>query len=126
MFFLNCYWIKNRRIILDMKDWMIEINDITLQLCTIFNQIRRKLPTYSDDLYICLVYYPPSGSAYTQGLDMDILDCIEKDISTYKMSGDILLCGDFNARTASEPDFIVNDDNSYSSTWSRIPSDTIT
>jgi FtsZ-binding cell division protein ZapB len=25
---------------------MIEINDITLQLCTIFNQIRRKLPTF--------------------------------------------------------------------------------
>jgi hypothetical protein len=49
----------------------------------------------------------------TQGLDMDILDCIEKDISTYKMSGNILLCGGFNVRTASQPDFIVNDDNSY-------------
>jgi hypothetical protein len=33
------------------------------------------------------------------------------------MSGNILLCGDFNARTASEPDFIVNDDNSYSPTY---------
>jgi hypothetical protein len=33
------------------------------------------------------------------------------------MSGNILLCGDFNARTASELDFIVNDDNSYSPTY---------
>ena len=80
-------------------------------------KLERDFFGFSDDLYICLVYYPPSGSAYTQGLDMDILDCIEKDISTYKMSGNILLCGDFNARTASEPDFIVNDDNSYSPTY---------
>ena len=68
---------------------------------------------FSKDLYICLVYYPPIGSAYTQGLDQDILDCIEKDLAHYKERGNILLCGDFNARTSTDLDFITNDDNKY-------------
>ena len=35
---------------------------------------------FSEDIYICCVYYPPSCSANTQSLKHDILDCIEKDI----------------------------------------------
>ncbi|CAG2229894.1 unnamed protein product [Mytilus edulis] len=65
------------------------------------------------DLYICLVYFPPSCSAYTQRLDQDILDCIENDISKFQKQGKILLCGDFNARVSSEPDFIANDSSKF-------------
>ena len=74
-------------------------------------------------MYICLVYYPPSGSAYTHGLDKDILDCIEKDINSYQGLGNILLCGDFNARIATEPDFIIHDDNEYTPIFDNYPID---
>lgn len=75
------------------------------------------------DLYICLVYYPPSGSTYTQGLDKDILDCIDSDIGTYQNLGNIMLCGDFNARISTEPDFISQDDNQYVPIFSNYPVD---
>ncbi|XP_063442678.1 uncharacterized protein LOC134722974 [Mytilus trossulus] len=68
---------------------------------------------FTEDLNICLVYFPPSCSAYTQRLDQDILDCIENDISTFQKQGKILLCGDFNARVSSEPDFIANDSSKF-------------
>ncbi len=71
------------------------------------------------------MYFPPSGSTYTQGLDRDIIDCIEKDIDTYQGSGYILLCGDFNARTAREPDLIINDENdeNYNPIFENYPVD---
>ena len=61
------------------------------------------------DLYICLVYMPPVNSKYTQGLNLDVFELIEKDIISFKSKGDIMLCGDFNARTWSCLDFINND-----------------
>ena len=68
---------------------------------------------FTEDLYICLVYYPPSCSAYTQRLDHDILDCIERDIVKYQKQGKILLCGDFNARVSVEPDCISDDSSQF-------------
>ena len=38
---------------------------------------------------------------------------MDNDISFYRNKGSVLILGDFNAKTGSEPDFIVNDDNSY-------------
>ena len=78
---------------------------------------------FSKDLYICLVYYPPSGSVYTQGLDKDILDCIEKDLINYQELGNVLLCGDFNARTGQEPDLIIHDDDRYTPIFDGYPID---
>jgi exonuclease III len=68
---------------------------------------------FSEDIYICCVYYPPSCSAYTQSLKHDILDCFEKDIIKYQKLGKILLCGDFNARISNTPDYILDDSNQY-------------
>lgn len=68
---------------------------------------------FQKDLYICLAYFPPSMSSYTQKLEFDLLDCIEKDIVGFQDKGNILLCGDFNARVGSQCDFILHDDNNY-------------
>ena len=68
---------------------------------------------FLKDLYICLVYNPPMTSSYTQGLNHDILECIENETVEYKKYGNILLCGDFNARVSSSDDFIIDDDNSH-------------
>ena len=58
-------------------------------------------------------YNPPEGSSYSKGLAHDILGCVEKDIALYKHKGNILLCWDFNARVASETDFIIQDSNVF-------------
>ena len=68
---------------------------------------------FDRDLFICVVYYPPSGSTYTQKLEIDILNKISIDIGNIKSKGDILLCGDFNARTAVNSDFICDDDHQF-------------
>ena len=67
----------------------------------------------SKDLYICVMYFPPCASAYTKRLEYDILDILDKDITKFKDHGDILLCGDLNARTGSQPDAIFEDDKLY-------------
>ena len=61
------------------------------------------------DLYLCLVYDPPAQSIYTKNLPTDILQLLENDIVSFKSKGDVLLCGDFNARCGNLPDFIVSD-----------------
>ena len=39
---------------------------------------------FLKDLYICLVYNPPMTSSYTQGLNHDILECIENETVEYR------------------------------------------
>ena len=63
----------------------------------------------NHDLFVCVVYYPPSQSVYMHNLSMDIFQLLEKDIVNYQAKGEILLCGDFNARTGVLSDFIASD-----------------
>ena len=62
-----------------------------------------------NDIYICFIYNPPENSTYTQSLQEDLFDLIEKDIVKYSDTGNILLMGDLNARTGNDLDFIQND-----------------
>ena len=56
-----------------------------------------------------MTYIIPSNSSYAKQSSDDILD-IERDIvNKFMNNGDIVLCGDLNARSGSEPDFIQND-----------------
>jgi hypothetical protein len=61
-------------------------------------------------------------SSYTQGLNHDILECIENETVEYKKYGNILLCGDFNARISNSDDFIINDDNSHAPLFNNLMS----
>ena len=85
-------------------------NYIWLKLCKTFFGL-------SSDIYVCFTYDPPAGSSYSQSLQEDILDLVEKDIFNFSQKGQIILAGDFNARTGSnEQDFIVDeklDENDY-------------
>ena len=58
---------------------------------------------------MCLAYIPPSDSQYLATLGVDILEEIHKGISKYSKVGHTMLIGDFNARTGSEPDFVIDD-----------------
>ena len=62
------------------------------------------------DIYLCFLYNSPVNSTYTNSLDIDLLDLIEKDIIRYSEIGKILIAGDINARTGTcNFDFIDQD-----------------
>jgi len=56
---------------------------------------------------------PPAMSSYTKSLDVDIFACIESDIIRKFGDANILICGDCNARIGTNPDYILQDDNTY-------------
>lgn len=68
---------------------------------------------FDKDLYLCFAYIPPQYSSYFINQNIDFLELLEADISKYRNMGSVLILGDFNARTASENDFILNDDDNY-------------
>ena len=68
---------------------------------------------FDRDLYLCFAYIPPQHSSYCIDQNTDFLELVETDISVYKNKGSVLILGDFNERTASQPDFISDDDDNY-------------
>lgn len=59
------------------------------------------------DTFLCTVYFAPKSN-------INLLELLEKDIlEKYGKKGDIILLGDFNARTGSNPDFIIKDSTTH-------------
>lgn len=76
----------------------------------IWLKISRRLLENSKDVYLCAIYLPPSSSPYySEGY----LHEIQKEILYFQSLGSTLLCGDFNARTGREIDFINTDGNNH-------------
>ena len=65
-------------------------------------------------MYQCFSYAPPSNSPYTQGLDYDVLQRLEDDISKFKLEGNVIIGGDFNAKTGRELDFVLDQNDAHS------------
>ena len=57
-----------------------------------------------NDLYLCLAYCNPTSSSFTPP-EGDIFELIENKVAEYSKLGDILICGDFNARTNIDSDY---------------------
>ena len=74
-----------------------------LKLCRTFFNL-------SHDVYLLVVYVCPENSPFS-GRAGDIFQLIEADIAKYSQIGKCLVFGDFNGRTAMEPDFCENDEN---------------
>ena len=64
-----------------------------------------------EDIFMCIAYVPPSNSEYLAKIGIDVLEQIQNDIMKYSRIGQIVLTGDFNARTGTNLDFIENDDD---------------
>jgi hypothetical protein len=83
---------------------------------TEFQWIRLKSEFFSfeTDIYLCLAYIPPISSGYSRnGADNDILELLERDFTKYRNLGNIIITGDFNARTGNELDYINGDGTSH-------------
>ena len=79
----------------------------------IWLQLQKDFFGLSEDIYICFLYFSPEYSTYTQALEYDLFDILEKEIIKYQKHGKILLGGDFNARVGTEYDFISQDSDSH-------------
>jgi hypothetical protein len=52
-------------------------------------------------------------SSYTKSLDVYSFACIESDITRKFGDANILICGDCNARIGTNPDYILQNDNTF-------------
>lgn len=67
----------------------------------IWLKINKKMLCVEQHVYMCEVYIPPSESPY---YNPDVFSILEEDINHYKSMGNILICGDLNARTGERAD----------------------
>ena len=51
----------------------------------------------SNDIHLGIVYFSPERYENKKG--KDYINELEEDVNCYKQKGDVLLVGDFNART---------------------------
>lgn len=65
----------------------------------------------NNDIFIGCVYIPPVTSSFGRDNSLKIWDSLEENIEELATRGDIILCGDFNARTARISDYIEMDDD---------------
>ena len=64
-----------------------------------------------NDIFICSSYISPCN--FESKSDSDCIEAIIRDINYYKINGNVFICGDLNARTGLDPDFIVNDSDKH-------------
>ena len=72
----------------------------------IWIKLSDELFQFSEDVYLCYVYIPPTGSKVLKDKDFDFYEEIEKDLEKYSKMGKTYITGDFNARTATLPDIL--------------------
>jgi exonuclease III len=60
------------------------------------------------DIFICTVYIPPQNSSSESQINIDHFENLQNDISKFASKGNIILCGDFNARIGVVEDLIDN------------------
>ena len=75
-----------------------------LKLCKSFFNLR-------NNVFIAFVYNSPINSTYTKKQDADVLECIEYDLVNYQCEGNVMLLGDFNARTGCLMDYVEGDNS---------------
>ena len=66
------------------------------------------------DIFICFAYIPPASSVYAKNLTYDLIDDLSEEISKFQSQGNILIAGDFNAKTSTENDFVSDIDDKHS------------
>ncbi len=75
-----------------------------LSLCVFFGLSSRKY------IFLCAIYIPPSESPY---YSEDMFSTLEEETSHFQAQGNVLICGDLNARTGLQPDFTDTQGSKY-------------
>uniref|UniRef100_A0A671UAW8 ribonuclease H n=1 Tax=Sparus aurata TaxID=8175 RepID=A0A671UAW8_SPAAU len=69
----------------------------------IWLKISKEIICADQHVYLCAIYIPPSESPY---YNEDIFSTLEGEINQFKTLGNVLICGDLNARTGEKADTI--------------------
>ena len=77
----------------------------------IWCRLDKQLLGLQADIFLAAVYLPPLQSQRKAG--EDVISILEKEIHKYSTQGQILLLGDFNARTGTLNDFIEKDADDF-------------
>ena len=73
-------------------------------------QIDKSVLGSPQDLFICGVYIPPGNSPY---FDDEIFNNLESDVAYFFTKDNIMLLGDFNARTSKIEDYVSKEGNTF-------------
>ena len=91
------------------QDFVTPIHSVSPNI--IWCRLDKQLLGLQSDIYLAAVYLPPLQS---QRKTMeDVTSILEQEIHKYSTQGQILLLGDFNARTSTLNDFIENDADDF-------------
>ena len=63
-------------------------------------------------LFLCFIYITPESSCHVSSRD-NIWGYLQEEIVTFSINGNIMITGDFNARTGTLLDYINDDSTSY-------------
>ena len=80
----------------------------------IWIKMENKIFNFERDIYICFLYVPPLTSIYVKNLDYDLLQEVEGEMSRFSATGNVILAGDFNAKTNIENDFVSDIQDNHS------------
>ena len=78
-------------------------------------KLNKSVISLNEDLYICLCYVTPDDSSRQTLVESNIFDRLLESVLYVENKGqnncNILICGDFNARSSIKPDSVVDDDD---------------
>jgi hypothetical protein len=75
-------------------------------------KVNKGMLTNANDVYIATIYFSPNNSSRQDHIDNDLFTTLENDIAFFMDSSpNVILLGDFNARTALRHDYIAFDNN---------------
>ena len=79
---------------------------------SILVKLNKDFFSFDRDVVVAFTYCVPYGSSYQTRTQFDPFDDFEEKLSHVKNEYDLVCFGDYNARTAAKPDYIINEDNS--------------
>ena len=79
----------------------------------IWVRVQKHITRLSSDLFIAFVYLPPSNSSYGKVHGNEILQKLEKHIEYFSCRGNVVICGDFNARVGDHADILPKEDEPH-------------
>jgi len=79
---------------------------------SVFIKLSKEYFSFDRDIVVSFCYCVPSGSSYQTRTQFEPFEDFEQKLSNVSNDCDVVCLGDFNARTALKPDYLVSEDNS--------------